>query len=58
MANNPFPNTGNLSSKEKVAECKKINKLLWKCIEKNNYTIKYCGKHFYSFYKCFNSIDY
>ena len=47
-----------ISSNEKVNECKHYNNLLWKCIEKNNNTVKYCGKHFYAFYRCFNSIDY
>ena len=48
----------NLSPKEKVDECKKYNEELWKCIEKNNNTVKYCGKYFYAFYICFNSLDY
>ena len=51
-------NISNLSPKEKVDKCKKLNELLWKCIEKNNNNVKYCGKHFYTFYQCFNSLDY
>jgi hypothetical protein len=47
-----------ISSKEKVDECKKYNEELWKCIEKNNNTVKFCGKHFYSFYRCFKTMDY
>ena len=47
-----------LSPKEKIDECKKYNERLWECIEKNNNTVKFCGKQFYIFYKCFNSIDY
>ena len=42
----------------KVAECKKYNEELWMCIEKHNNTVKYCGKHFYHFYQCFNSIKH
>ena len=41
-----------------IDECKKYNKLLWKCIEDNNNTVKNCGKYYYLFNKCFNSIHY
>jgi len=40
----------------KINECKKYNLELWNCIENNNNTIKYCGKPFYYFYQCINSI--
>ena len=46
------------TTKDKVDECKKYNDILWKCIETNNYTINKCGKHYYKFFKCFNTIGY
>ena len=53
---------GKLPSGEKIYdvinECKKYNIELWNCIEKHNNTVKYCGKPFYAFYRCFNSIKY
>jgi hypothetical protein len=50
--------TNNLAKKVKVDECKKYNDILWECIEHNNYTVKYCGKDYYKFFKCFNTIGY
>ena len=46
----------NITHNDKLEQCRKYNEELWKCIEKNNNTIKYCGKSFYYLYKCFNSV--
>lgn len=48
----------NMNNKDKLIICKKYNDQLWRCIESHNYNIKYCGKHYYEFYKCFNNIYY
>uniref|UniRef100_A0A6C0EKI1 CHCH domain-containing protein n=1 Tax=viral metagenome TaxID=1070528 RepID=A0A6C0EKI1_9ZZZZ len=51
-------NTVKDKDQDKVNECKKYNELLWECIDKNRYTVKNCGKQFYRFVRCFNSINY
>ena len=49
-------NTETMNNTDKLKICKKYNDQLWRCIETHNYNIKYCGKHYYTFFKCFNSI--
>ena len=51
-------NHNKVATKIKVNECKKYNDMLWSCIETHNYTVKYCGKEYYKFFKCFNTIRY
>jgi hypothetical protein len=44
-------------SKEIIEKCKDIfNKELVKCIEQHQYTIKYCGSHYYNFIKCMDKV--
>jgi len=44
------------SQKEKAMECKKYNNELWKCIENSDYITSTCGKYYYNFFKCFQSL--
>ena len=46
-------------SKEIIEKCKYIfNKELVKCIEQNQYTIKYCGAHYFTFIKCMDKVTF
>jgi len=41
---------------QQTNKCKKYNKQLWKCIEDNEYMVSTCGKYYYNFFKCFQSL--
>ena len=43
-------------TQKRIDKCKTINNKLWECIDKKN-DIYNCGKEYYYFINCINSID-